>query len=374
MGKLSGSDIDGLSRKISDAVDRDDLKNLVHVSTGDRLFSEYVGDGKPNRPTIVDLLNALEERGTTPLFLREVYARRPGRPDLRAAITALYPEAADAPPRTIALSAQNAGRPQDEAPTNALAPGLQRNIRPHLPQLDVRIWQEQLIRIERRVCIVEHAGAALGTGFLVGPEVVLTNWHVWEAAEEAGGPGELRCRFDFVKLPDGTKQAGQAVALHADGCVASSRYSPAEATRTPDTPPPKADELDYALLRLASAVGDQVVEGVPRGWLALSQAAFQLPENAPLLILQHPKGEPMKMALDTQSVIGRTGGGNRIRYRTNTEGGSSGSPCFTMDWDLVALHHYGDPAWNEPLYNQGVPIELVRRHIETAGMARFLGA
>ena len=81
----------------------------------------------------------------------------------------------------------------------------------------------------------------------------------------------------------------------------------------------------------------------------------------------------MKLAMDTQAVIGRNSNGTRIKYRTNTEPGSSGSPCFTMDWDIVALHHYGDPQWQAPLFNQGVPIQLIRQRIETQGLGNVLG-
>ncbi len=83
---------------------------------------------------------------------------------------------------------------------------------------------------------------------------------------------------------------------------------------------------------------------------------------------------PMKLAMDTQAVIGRNKNATRILYRTNTEPGSSGSPCFTLDWNLVALHHYGDPCWQAPKFNQGVPIELIRRRIEAQGFANALGA
>ena len=30
---------------------------------------------------------------------------------------------------------------------------------------------------------------------------------------------------------------------------------------------------------------------------------------------------------------------NRLRYQTNTEDGSSGSPVFNREWRVVALHH-----------------------------------
>jgi hypothetical protein len=374
MADLSGDDIDKLARSLAGALSFDDLSLFVHASTGDRLHVEYVAPGKPLKPTIVDLLNALEERGVTARFLRYVYVRRPGKPAVRNLIAALCAEAAaDAPDRGIALSSQTAGKAQQDAPNNALAPGLQRNVRPHLAKLDVRVWLERLLQIERRVCRIELGGNGVGTGFLIGPDAVLTNWHVVEQAKAAGRLGNLGCRFDYVKLPDGTQQAGRLVALHGDGCLNSSSYSPAEATKNPATPPPTADELDYALLRLEKPVADDIVEGAKRGWIALPKEQLPLPENAPLLIVQHPEGGPMKLAMDTQAVIGINPNGTRVQYRTNTDPGSSGSPCFTMDWDIVALHHYGDPSWQNPLFNQGVPITLIRQRIESNGFANTLG-
>ena len=374
MGKLSGEDIKRLATLLSGTLSLNDLESFVYASTGDRLFVEYVAPGKPLRPTISDLLIALEDIGSTSKFLSYVYANRPGRPDVRTEIVKTFPDAVAVPEQKIELSAQTAGAPQADAPTNAHAPGLQRNVRPYLAKLDIRVWQSRLSEIERRVCRVELEGNAVGTGFLVGPDTVLTNWHVFEAAKNQGKGDRLGCRFDYELLPDGKVQPGQLVMLQAGGLINSSPYSVAEGTSTPDNPLPTAAELDYALLRLASRVGEQQVEGAARGWIALPKAGLPLAADAPILIVQHPQGTPMKLAMDTQAVIGLNGNGTRINYRTNTDPGSSGSPVFTMDWDIVALHHSGDPAWVNPTYNQGVPIELVRQRIEADGFANALGA
>ena len=154
----------------------------------------------------------------------------------------------------------------------------------------------------------------------------------------------------------------------------TSPYSPGEKAGKPDDPLPTAEQLDYALLRLATRVGDQQVGGATRGWIALPKAVLPLPVNAPILIVQHPAGAPMKLAMDTEAVAGLNGNGTRLRYRTNTEPGSSGSPVFSIDWDLVALHHYGDPKYLNPLFNQGVPIEMIRQRIEKDGQGGALGA
>ena len=375
MGKLSGEDIKRLATLLSGTLSLNDLESFVYASTGDRLFVEYVAPGKPLRPTISDLLIALEDSGITSKFLSYVYANRPGtagRPHRNRKILSRRGRGPGAeepsfPRRPRAL-------PQADAPTNAHAPGLQRNVRPYLAKLDIRVWQSRLAQIERRVCRVELEGNAVGTGFLVGPDTVLTNWHVFEAAKNQGKVDALGCRFDYELLPDGKVQPGQLIMLQAGGLVDSSPYSVAEGTNKPDNPLPTTAELDYALLRPSSRVGEQQVEGAARGWIALPKAVLPLAADGPILIVQHPQGTPMKLAMDTQAVIGLNGNGTRINYRTNTDPGSSGSPVFTMDWDLVALHHSGDPAWVNPTYNQGVPIELVRQRIEAGGFANALGA
>jgi hypothetical protein len=369
---LSGQDIAELTEALTGTLTEPELADYVQASTGDGLYDEYVGPGKPLKPTIRELLTVLEKAGTAVLFLHYVYIHRQGRPDVQRLIAEKSPSAPtlEATPdkKSTPVSIQKAGVAEPNAPTNAVAPGFQRNVRPYLPDLDVHIWLQRSSEIERRICRIERAQQALGTGFLIGPDTVLTNWHVVEQARRDDRISELGCRFDYVRLPDGSQQAGQLVTLHADGCFDSSSYSTAETTKTPETPPPTADELDYALLRLATPVGQQ------RGWIALPKDAPPLPENAPLLIMQHPKGDPMKLALDTQAVIGRAANNMRLRYRTNTDPGSSGSPCFTLDWGIVALHHYGDPDWQTPLFNQGVPIELIRRRIEAQGLRARLEA
>src|SRR3977135_57012 len=111
MAKLSGEDIKRLATALSGTLSLDDLQSFVHSSTGDRLFVEFVGPGKPLRPTIVDLLNALEDLGITSKFLTYVYANRPGRADVRSEIVKFFPEAAAAPDSKIDLSPRTPGAP-----------------------------------------------------------------------------------------------------------------------------------------------------------------------------------------------------------------------------------------------------------------------
>jgi hypothetical protein len=373
MAKLSGQEVEKLAKILTTALSFDDLQSFVYASTGDQLYDEFVAQGQPKTVTIRKLLIALEEQGTTADFLTLVWENRPGRPEVRREIASYFPDAAARRQKKLDLSAQTAGKNQADAPQNAFAPGFQRNVRPYLPAFDPRVWQAKMVRVQHRVCRLEIDSAALGTGFLVGADAVLTNWHVLEFAKNESKIDKLVCRFDYLRLPDDEVQPGELIKLDATGILDTSPYSAAEKTAHPDDPLPTMEELDYALLRLARRIGEEQVEGELRGWISLPTRMLPLPVDAPILILQHPLGSPMKLALDTQGVIGLTPNGARLRYRTNTDPGSSGSPVLTMDWDIVALHHYGDPTWQNPVFNQGVPINLIRQSIEKHGRGAALG-
>ncbi len=361
--------VEPLSVAVARAFTPYDLELVMLKATGDPLYEVWVAPGQPTRRMAFQLLQEVDRAGVTPLVLADMLARRPQAADLRALVGQASPEAlAMAPKGEMTLSAQQAGQPLPGAGDDAFAPGLQKNVRPNLTKLDLLAWVDRLMRVKDRVCRIETATGALGTGFLVGPSAVLTNWHVVEKL--ADRPADLRCRFDYAMQPDGSRRAGAVVA--AEALLAHAPCSPAELTADPDQPPPTPDQLDYALLSLAEPAGEQGLDGHSRGWLALPEGGFPLAAGAPLLIVQHPDGAPMKLAMDTEAVIGPVADGLRVRYRTNTDNGSSGSPCFSMDWDPVALHHYGDPAWGAPRFNQGVPLGLIRAAILAAGQSAAL--
>ena len=81
----------------------------------------------------------------------------------------------------------------------------------------------------------------------------------------------------------------------------------------------------------------------------------------------------MKLALDTQAVVEVNQNQARVRYRTNTEPGSSGSPVFDQNWNLVALHHSGEPAF-QPHWNEGIPFATIVNLLTQRGKISQLGA
>lgn len=256
---------------------------------------------------------------------------------------------------------------QDLALAPALPPQLEAVIQARNRIHDADAWYRRLGKALNRLCRIELDDAPRGTGFLVAPDLVLTNYHVVAPRHQA-----LVARFDYRRVAGKVKQ-GLAVPV-----VAVLDHSPPNRHDFEADPraEPSIDELDHALLRLGRPLGDEPIgepadPGAPlRGWFAAAQPpSASFAPGAPLVIVQHPSGGPVALAYDTQSILGINASGTRVRYRTNTEPGSSGSPCFDQDWNLIALHHGGDPGRPHPGFNQGIPITaIVARLSRVAGI------
>ncbi len=231
--------------------------------------------------------------------------------------------------------------------------------------LDVAVWREQLTRLEWRVCRVDIDGVGRGTGFLVGPDLVLTNHHVVRSLIDGGvAADQVSCLFDFKAIDDEIISKGLRVEVAGnEPVVASSPPSPHDLEVDPKTGEPGADELDFALLRLAQAAGEQSPGGVDaeatREWIEVRTEAVDFAQLDAVAVLQHPERRPLKLSIGTDQDLVVNEAGNRVRYTVPTLPGSSGSPVFDSDWNLVALHHSGDPDTGDPDYNQGIPISVI---------------
>lgn len=112
-----------------------------------------------------------------------------------------------------------------------------------------------------QVCRIDYPtanGSTFGTGFLVGPDLLLTARHVVGKAIAAKLPGSaITCRFDYKRLPNGTKLAGTIYHPVGDGWLVADRpHARSDETGSGE---PRADELDYALIRLDGAPGQGVL-------------------------------------------------------------------------------------------------------------------
>jgi hypothetical protein len=242
---------------------------------------------------------------------------------------------------------------------------------------DVVKWRETLGTLEGQVGRVEipkGTDSEFGTGFLLGPNVLITNHHVMRLVKaKLVKPEDVILRFDYKRRGDGLTVNEGVYRLAADWLIDESPIGPNDFKGEEPNP----DQLDYALIRVEGEPGNDPVGGPevldknpdagPRGWIKLPAVAPDLAPDTSLFILQHPKGDPLKLAIDTHAIVGVVHGGRRLRYRTNTDAGSSGSPCFDANWNLVALHHMGDPAFGPAQFNQGVPFPAIVQLLEDRG-------
>jgi hypothetical protein len=248
----------------------------------------------------------------------------------------------------------------------------------------------QIVNCVCQVIVPTPAGTEYGTGFLIGDEAVLTNWHVVEHVT-AANRAEVKLRFDYRTGPDGQVLAeGVLYGLVDDGwLIDQSPYHNDDLTARPipqnvaATRPP--DCLDYACLRVAGLPGKDLLGakgspgGQPRGCLRLAEASTNAARDfvvgqAAVFIFQHPyeNGQVLPLQLDWNkpAILGVNGNQTRVLYDVNTRGGSSGSPCFNAKLELIALHHAGGrdwPAAKDLLYNQGIPIGKIRDLLQQRG-------
>ncbi len=222
------------------------------------------------------------------------------------------------------------------------------------------------------VCRIEIDGDANGTGFLVGPDTVLTNHHVLAAVLAADGKtltARVECRFDVDQLDDGAITPGTPIRVVA--CLAVSPNAPSEF----DLPgfggePPTLDELDYALIRLERPFGTELTPGGRlRNWIALPEKQPAVSRHGGVYVVQHPLGGPAAIAARTDGMEGYTLDRYRARltYHVDTLPGSSGSPCFNDSFEIIALHNFGSEEGRP--YQRGIPIALIRQDIVRKGFS-----
>ena len=190
----------------------------------------------------------------------------------------------------------------------------------------------------------EYSG--LGTGFLFdgawigdaykGKNLLLTNAHVC-----TNDPGT---RNKDPGIPEPSKLCGLFMA--AKGGPKKVKILNQVWTSSPD-------ELDATLLEISEKPeGSELPRFVDR--------PISINKNDRLNIIGHPGGMSPQLSLHDNQYVGQKDA--FVWYKTPTDPGSSGSPVFDNEWNLVALHHRAND-WK--MANEGVLLDYIIKKMKT---------
>ncbi|WP_105432935.1 DNA/RNA non-specific endonuclease [Neorhizobium sp. T6_25] len=173
-----------------------------------------------------------------------------------------------------------------------------------------------------RVALESRWESRTGTGFLVSPQLFLTNQHVINNEADA----ELtQIIFDDELDENGRPRPRTTFRLDPRTFFLSSDEA----------------KFDYALI----AVGERI-QGSGRladyGFAALSRTPDRHQKGINANIIQHPEGQWKSVVLRNNLIVDRDEVDGLLLYETDTLKGSSGAGVFNDFWDVIALHHYGE--------------------------------
>lgn len=191
--------------------------------------------------------------------------------------------------------------------------------------VDIESWHARRAAFESTICLFEverdGSGTVFGTGFLVGPDIVLTCRTLVE------GSNSVTCRFGYRLDQEGNMLEGISYRVDADWRVAEG----------------STEEFDYVLVRISGAPGKaEIKQGgrtQVRGWIQLLED-FEVSIGDGTYLLHHPNAGPLQFAFSERSII--TAEGTRLTYKCATSPGSMGAPIVSSDWSVIAVHQGKD--------------------------------
>jgi endonuclease G len=190
-----------------------------------------------------------------------------------------------------------------------------------------------------------------GTGWLIGPELLMTAFHVVNARDddEFANDEDLHLQIKYMTATFGfDRDDDRGTSIEVTGLAASDR------------------RLDYAVVRLASSPRTRPLQ------LAPQQPKTRKKSRSALNIIQHPDGESKRVAIRNNLLTSMTD--RDLYYFTDTSPGASGAPVLDDDWQVVALHRATTinlqqvenfQGQKSAYVNVGTRIDQIREHLRT---------
>lgn len=205
-------------------------------------------------------------------------------------------------------------------------------------------------RRQMAVCLISaegidyqgNAGSWVGTGFLVAPDVLLTNNHVLNSYEVAERSSVM---FNYQKDEKNNDVPTVEFKLRPDHLFVTH---------------PAAGGLDFTFVGVEGNPGKQF------GHIELFRDFFSIANKEFCNIIQHPGGEQKSIVLQENEVQDQTE--VVVRYTSDTMPGSSGSPVFNNEWRLTALHHASKKisleGGKQKVLNEGIKVSAIATILE----------
>lgn len=196
-------------------------------------------------------------------------------------------------------------------------------------------WVARGVHCARSVCRV-LTPKGLGTGFLIAPDIVMTNHHVIPSSAVAS---QTQVEFNYQIAFDGSFES-------------TCRYRLDPEMFCTDR------ELDFSLVKVQSGIHSPSLS--QWGYLMLNPNADPIPGEH-VSIIQHPNGGLKQIVMTNNQVVEVRA--PYVWYAADTMGGSSGSPVFNDQWQVIALHH----AAADNGYNEGILVSHIKQRAEELG-------
>ncbi|NNE25821.1 MAG: hypothetical protein HKN09_03175 [Saprospiraceae bacterium] len=172
-----------------------------------------------------------------------------------------------------------------------------------------------------RIAVIENnTVSGYATGFMVSDTLMLTNWHVLSTKVEARFS---TIEFNYEYDVKGNLKESITFALDPESFFYSNKA------------------LDYCLVAVKSRDLTNEHDLARFGSLYLSPLSGKLGDlgKEALNIIHHPDGDPKQLSIRENTFVRVLS--NAIWYESDTAQGSSGSPVFNDQFQVVALHHMG---------------------------------
>ena len=210
------------------------------------------------------------------------------------------------------------------------------------------IFLESGVAHSRATCLIRTSGVDFqgrtgswsGTGFLVSPNILLTNHHVLNSPAVAAAANAV---FNYQVGADGQPLPTTTVRLRPDRLYLTS---------------PANNGLDYTFCWVDGEPGAQF------GQSRINRQALAIAEREFANIVSHPDGRMKELAIQENTVEWQDN--LVVHYTSDTEPGSSGAAVCNNNWQLIALHHAsrgtGDAAM--PVRNEGIKLSAIAVDLE----------